>query len=118
MLTCSSCFIPTTQPTRKPFEKWWKHTRPNLSKRRYCAYVRTRARRFSSPLQRITLYFVQNFADGWLSVLSALILVELFDEPARFDLPHNLVRDELFRIAVLRRGHCACTFCQNRPSPF
>src|SRR5215475_12578653 len=50
MLTCSSCFIPTTQLMRKPFEKWSKHTRPNLSKRRYCAYVRTRARRFNSPL--------------------------------------------------------------------
>jgi hypothetical protein len=32
-----------------------------------------------------------------------LLLVEPFDEPARLDLPRDLVRDELFWIGVLRR---------------
>ena len=35
-----------------------------------------------------------------------LLLVEPFNKPARLDLPRNLVRDELFRIGVLRRGNC------------
>src|SRR5207249_6562239 len=35
---------------------------------------------------------------GGLLALSPLVLVEPFDEPTRFDLPLNLVRDESFRI--------------------
>jgi hypothetical protein len=33
-----------------------------------------------------------------------LLLVKSFNKPARLDLPRNLVRDELFRVGVLRRG--------------
>src|SRR5207237_10717026 len=50
---------------------------------------------------------VINFRAFWLLAFSPLVLVESFDESAPFDLPRNLVRDELFWIGVLRRGHRA-----------
>jgi Protein of unknown function (DUF3574) len=67
--------------------------------------VPIRARHFSSPFQQ-TLHAFIIFADSGLLALSPVILVEPFNKPARLDLPHNLVRDELFRIGVFRRGNC------------
>ena len=43
----------------------------------------------------------------WAFFNSLLFFVEPFDKPARFDLPRDLVRDELLRIGVLRRGRGA-----------
>ena len=63
------------------------------------------------PRRRIEMQSKANrshsFRAFWLLAFSPLVLVEPLDEPARFDLPRNLVRDELFRIGVLRRGHRA-----------
>jgi hypothetical protein len=50
---------------------------------------------------------VIDLGDWWLLAFLPLLLVEPFDKPACLDLPRDLVRDELFRIGVLRRRNCA-----------
>src|SRR4030095_16437459 len=60
---------------------------------------------------------VMDLDDVWLLAFSCVILVEPLDETARLDLPRNLVRDELFRIGVPRRGHCTGKFRENGADP-